>query len=132
MDEVASKCADVISRMVLRVDLEEGYEEGAASSAPPQHQGPLAPQEMAELSCLCSATSSSNATNSNSDGFDKVELDQLMALVELLDRHVKLAVTVHWIENAVEIYQEVESPSLASSTFFQVCDDGLEERWKWN
>jgi hypothetical protein len=100
---------------------------GGRMSPAPGQQGPLTPQELQELSFLCTAASAEAAQqpamqHQNGEkadsvvGFATVDGDQLSALVELLDRHVSLAVSkVHIVEKAAEIYQKTESPSQATA-----------------
>lgn len=139
------KYTAVIEAMVLRAHMVEGRE----GYSPDHHhhrlvrhqpgQGPLLPQELADLSLLCSANSSSSSKNKNQattkksnrqeqqqqedaalKGFASVDGDQLAALIELLDKHVNLAARVSLIEDALNIIKKAGSPSIASDAIDQV------------
>ena len=128
MTSSSSKFADAVSRMVHRVNLQEGHEAGTRPISSHQ-QGPLKPQELAELSFLCTAAaaaSSSAAASSNNNseqaanaGFASVEGDLLVAVIEMLDRHVNLAVGVHLIDDALKIYRSDAAPSVHGRRFRQ-------------
>ena len=110
MNDSSSSLADTVNRIVLRVACTEGHE--SPSKAAPAG-GPLTRQELAELSLLCSST--------EEEGFAAVEGDQLLALLELLDRHINHAVSVNLIPQALEVLQEEDSPSRAAASLDQVC-----------
>lgn len=135
----SEKLADAVARMIHRVDLSEGHEgsgEAATSSTNKGgddddddvhlNQGPLTPQELAELSFLCTATTAAadskrgSKSSTQAVGFAAVEGDQLVALMELLDRHVNLAVSVNLMESAAGIAALQESPSQAAMAVDQV------------
>jgi hypothetical protein len=86
----------------------------------------LAVQELSELSLLCTVASalpqpaSPQHDNSCATGFATVDGDQLVALLELLDRHVNLAARVHLIQDAINVMNQQEAPSKASASLDQV------------
>jgi hypothetical protein len=49
-----------------------------------------------------------------SSGFASVESEQLLTILELLDRHVNLAVNAQLIHAALEVMQKESSPSEGS------------------
>ena len=112
----SSSFADAVNRIVLRVACTEGHEspskQHATSAA--DNTGPLTVPELAELSLLCSKKGSEEG------GFDTVEGEQLLALLELLDRHINHAVSANLIPRALAVLQEEDSPSRASASLDQV------------
>jgi hypothetical protein len=131
------KFTETVERIVRRVAMQEGREhmepsqqkEAATRQA---GQGPLSVQELSELSLLCTVASAMSQAASpqhhhqhdnNSvatQGFATVDGDQLVALLELLDRHVNLAARVHLIQDAINVMHQQESPSKASASLDQV------------
>jgi hypothetical protein len=131
------KFTETVERIVRRVAMQEGREhmepsqqkEAATRQA---GQGPLSVQELSELSLLCTVASAMpqaaspqhhHQHDNNSvatQGFATVDGDQLVALLELLDRHVNLAARVHLIQNAINVMHQQESPSKASASLDQV------------
>jgi hypothetical protein len=92
--------------------------------------GPLTSRELSELSFLCSkiaaTTSSSTATvgatigttnnicnkKSGNTSFANVDIDIVLSIIELLDRHVNLAVAINVIESSASIVRDTtKSPS---------------------
>lgn len=121
---MSSKYSDTVSRMLNRVALQEGHEGAnpAASNTAKPHLGPLTDQELAELTFLCNTVASGNNNNNNNDGdsFANVEGDQLVSLVELLDRHVNLAVAVNLVEQSLQHVQPGAAPSVIASEIDKV------------
>lgn len=116
---------DTVNRVVLRVACTEGHEESSpARQTPLSHAGPLTPRELSELSLLCTSANAARSNNNTSEdtpsGFATVEGDQLLALLELLDRHIDSAVSVNFIPEALELLQKEESPSKASASLDKV------------
>jgi hypothetical protein len=140
---------DAVARMVHRVDLTEGHEGGGGDTVnttaarrrsskndtDPTRVGPLTRPELAELSFLCTAAAQAAVSASSvpptkdskkdcAAGFAAVEGDQLIGLMELLDRHVALAVSVNLMESAVAVVaassHEELSPSQAAAAMDQV------------
>ena len=104
---------------------------------PAAGQGPLLPHELSELSLLCTMASSLSVSSSDNDnapqqlqrqqqqqdsdgllGFASVDGDQLVALVELLDKHVNLAVVngSHLVSDALELLQNLRRRRLVSKS----------------
>jgi hypothetical protein len=116
---MSSKYSDAVSRMLMRVALQEGHEGAstASSNALKPHLGPLTIQELSELTFLCNTAASGNNPY---DGFATVEGDQLVALIELLDRHVNLAVAVNLVEQALQHIEPGAAPSVIASEMDKV------------
>lgn len=127
----SSVFSDTVNRIVLRVACEEGHE-----STPEKKKhaatvgGPLTPEELSELSVLCSnaaAVSNDDAATASTQqeqekfGFATVEADQLLGLLELLDRHINSAVGVNFILEALEVLDK--APKNASAALDTVCVD---------
>ena len=108
--------ADTVSRIVHRVACTEGHEQAATAAAPPLSTGPLTLQELSDLSLLCT----SSPQKQQQQGFATVEGDQLLVLLELLDRHIDHAVGVNFYPQAIELLQQQESPSRASAALDKV------------
>jgi hypothetical protein len=130
------KFTETVERIVRRVAMQEGREHMEPSQqkqAATQQagQGPLTVQELSELSLLCTVASAMpqvaspqhHQHDNNSvatQGFATVDGDQLVALLELLDRHVNLAARVRLIQDAINVMNQQESPSKASASLDQV------------
>ena len=111
------KFVDTVGRIVLRVNMVEGHEGSPEKkNTPSEGQGPLTSHELSELSLLCTLQTTLSRENDSSTplGFANVEGDQLANLIELLDKHVNLAVGVQIIRDALEVMKKEESPSKAS------------------
>jgi hypothetical protein len=116
-----------------------------ASSSQPQGGGPLTSQELSELSFLCSTALAARSKSSSSsssqhrrgggggrrttnndndcvgeDGFAAVEVDQLLGLMDLLNRHVNSAVSVHLMDSAAAVVVGAQSPSAAAAALDRV------------
>jgi hypothetical protein len=97
---------DSVDRIVQRINLTQCHEGTPVKTI--KHDasiyGPLTVSEMGELSLLCSLASTLQVSNDSTPcGFASVELDQLSALTELLDRHVNLAAGINLIQQAHDI-----------------------------
>jgi hypothetical protein len=130
------KFTETVERIVRRVAMQEGREHMEPSqqkqaATRQAGQGPLTVQELSELSLLCTVASAMpqaaspqhHQHDNNSvvtQGFATVDGDQLVALLELLDRHVNLAARVHLIQDAINVMHQQESPSKASASLDQV------------
>jgi hypothetical protein len=127
------KFTETVERIVRRVAMQEGREHMEPSqqkqaATRQAGQGPLSVQELSELSLLCTVASAMpqvaspqhNQHDNNAQGFATVDGDQLVALLELLDRHVNLAARVHLIQDAINVMHQQESPSKASASLDQV------------
>jgi hypothetical protein len=136
---------DVLARIVHRVDLNESHE-GDGSTAErwstgnattgcsnqnkggSNTSGPLTTRELSDLSFLCSAIATAQPAitkgqsgNKNNFGFANVDIDSVLSVMELLDRHVNLAVNTNVIESAACILSKSsKSPSQAASALEQV------------
>jgi hypothetical protein len=105
-----------------------------------QGGGPLTSQELSELSFLCSTALASRSSSSSQhrlgsggtrrtsndgndcsdDGFAAVEVDQLLGLMDLLNRHVNLAVSVHLMDAAAAVVVGAQSHSAAAAALDRV------------
>jgi hypothetical protein len=133
---------DLLARIVHRVDLKESHE-GDGSTAERWSNGngnnnqnkedsgtngPLTSRELSDLSFLCSqiAATQSSAARAQSDNknnflFANVDVDSVLSVMELLDRHVNLAVSTNLIESAACILADsMKSPSQIASALEQV------------
>lgn len=127
----SSAFSDTVNRILLRVACEEGHE-----STPEKKKhaatvgGPLTPDELSELSVLCSnaaAVSNEDVATATMQqqqeegkfGFATVEAEQLLGLLELLDRHINSAVGVNFILEALQVLDK--APSKASAALDTVC-----------
>lgn len=113
---------DIVNRIIHRVDLLEGREGGTAAKdangASSSTTSPLTVHELSELSLLCTVAASLDQ-NDIDQGFAAVEGDQLMALIDLLDRHVNSATSCHLLTNAIQILGD-HNTSKASVALEQV------------
>jgi hypothetical protein len=130
------KFTETVERIVRRVAMQEGREHMEPSqqkqaATRQAGQGPLTVQELSELSLLCTVASAMpqaaspqhHQHDNNSvvtQGFATVDGDQLVALLELLDRHVNLAARVRLIQDAINVMHQQESPSKASASLDKV------------
>jgi hypothetical protein len=120
--------SDTVNRLVLRVACTESHEDVSPvkrrAPAAPAGGGPLTPQELSDLSLLCTYSNDirSKGDQQNPYGFATVEGDQLLGLLDLLDRHISAAVGVDFIQEAVDLLK-AESPSKASASLDEVCED---------
>jgi hypothetical protein len=129
---------DVITKILHRVDMMESHEGGGSTAERWNNvthagQGPLTAAELSELSFLCQSltTSQSNAgagamTAAKKEqepvtGFASVESDLLLSLMELLDRHVNLASSIHLLQEAAAVLAAHAAPSQAANAMEQVC-----------
>jgi hypothetical protein len=157
----AERMDDVVTQILHRIDMMESHE-GKGSTAERWStttscngtvQGPLTTQEIAELSYLCHAVSTTNTSASSntrkiSNGksndamtmpetavsmmndtnandrldFSNMESDSLLSLMELLDRHVNVAVAIHLLEHAaaVVLAHAAHAPSQVATVIDQV------------
>ena len=107
-----------------------------ASSSGRNNSGPLTSRELSELSFLCSKIAAtmttsgsitgpsigSNNKKNNSTSFANVEIDIVLSIIELLDRHVNLAVGINVIESSASIVRDTtKSPSQIAAALEQVC-----------
>lgn len=104
--------SDTVNRIVLRVACEEGHESTPEKKkyATTVGGGPLTKEELSELSLLCSNAAASNdgaaetiEREQEASGFATVEAEQLLGLLELLDRHINTAVGVNFVLEALEV-----------------------------
>ncbi|GKY98749.1 hypothetical protein MPSEU_000831200 [Mayamaea pseudoterrestris] len=103
LDAQNQRFLDTVDRIVQRVNLQEGREGGTPliKKANTSSEGPLTSTEMGELSFLCSLASTlPESTELVPTGFAAVELDQLSALTDLLDRHINLAAGINLFQQA--------------------------------
>jgi hypothetical protein len=110
----------------MRVALQEGHEGGnntIPSNALKPHLGPLTNQELAELTFLCNTETAASGNNCPDDGFATVEGDQLVSLIELLDRHVNLAVAVNLVQQSLQHIEPGAAPSVIASEMDKVSAD---------
>jgi hypothetical protein len=138
------KFTETVERIVRRVAMQEGREHMEPSqqkqaASQKAGQGPLTVQELSELSLLCTVASAmpqvaaspqhhhQHDNSVEAQGFATVDGDQLVALLELLDRHVNLAARVHLIEDAINVMHQQESPSKASASLDQVRTNKMPE-----
>jgi hypothetical protein len=134
---------NTVERITLRVNLKEGREhvEDTSQRASVKQlagDGPLTVLELQELSLLCTLNTSASSMSSSSSsstapttassqqqqqqtGFASVDGDQLVALTELLDRHVHHAAQVHLLPQACHVLQQhSKSPSQAAAALDKV------------
>jgi hypothetical protein len=139
---------DLLARIVHRVDLHESHEgdgstaeRGSDNSAnksidsngkiATNRSGPLLPREISELSFLCNAIAAAtisttpgttqSVNNKKRIGFASVDVDSVLSLIELLDRHVNLAVAMNVIESSVGVLSDTtKSPSQIAAALEQV------------
>lgn len=115
----SSRFSDTVNRIVLRVACTEGHEDSTAHNRA-LDSGPLTLQELSELSLLCAALNDTKNGNQNPFGFATVEADQLLGLLELLDRHINNAVAIDFLRDALEILHGGDGRNEALD---QVCTD---------
>ena len=116
----STKFSDTVNRIVLRVACTEGHEDSTSHNRAAD-AGPLTLPELAELSLLCAATLNDTPNHQQSQdkfGFATVEADQLLALLEVLDRHINNAVAIDFIRDALEVLRTEDGRSEALD---QVC-----------
>lgn len=110
-----STFSDTINRIVLRIACVESREESSGKANGNNEAGPLSAVELAELSMLCAQQS-----QRPSEGFCTVEGDQLLALLELLDRHINNAVGLNFVQAAVDCCSKEAPGSVVSSVLDSV------------
>jgi hypothetical protein len=129
---------DLITKILHRVDMMESHE-GTGSTAERWNntthagKGPLTPAELSELAFLGQSitTPPSNVgagpmtaakkEQESATGFASIDSDLLLSLMELLDRHVNLASSIHLVQEAAAILASHPAPSLAANAMEQVC-----------
>ena len=109
----AASFSNAVNRIVLRVACTEGHEDSPVKqrSSRSSGEGPLTQQELSDLSLLCLNTA---------DSFASVELELLVALLQLLTQHIDHAVQVDVIGEALAVIQATESPSQAAAALEKV------------
>lgn len=108
----STRFSDTVNRIVLRVVCTEGHEDSTSHNRA-SDSGPLTLPELTELSLLCSALNDTHSASEDNFGFASVEADQLLALLEVLDRHINIAVAIDFIRDALEILRSEDGRSEA-------------------
>jgi hypothetical protein len=99
-DPLSSKrFSDTVNRIVLRVACTEGHENSTGHNSA-LDAGPLTLPELSELSLLCASLN--DTRGQENAGFASVEADQLLGLLEILDRHINNAVAIDFFQEALE------------------------------
>lgn len=118
----SSRFSETVNRIILRVACTEGHEDSGAHNHPAD-SGPLTLQELNELSLLCAELNDGQENKQIPFGFATVEADQLLALLDVLDRHINNAVAIDFIREALEILEEGRNEALDQvclNVFFQI------------
>lgn len=108
--------ADVMNRILHRVDMKESHEGDGSTAERWSNTAPSCPLTSAELSELsflcqtlsnervdCTMSASTTQERKPATGFASIESDSLLSLMELLERHVNLASSIHLVQEAAAV-----------------------------
>lgn len=117
IDAQNQRFRDIVDRIVQRVNLQEGHEgtprrsvTGPSAGRASGSEGPLTSAEMIDLSFLCSLASTlPESSETRPTGFASVELDQLTAMTEMLERHINVAAGINLIQQTLEVVENEDA-----------------------